>query len=195
MAILSTTAQIVHRTRIPASVSKEVAVAQLQDHDFFLQCDPHLKDYKSLPSPAAGSSSPASQHPNVPAAVAEVLRGGAGAGSRVVKVYEMTDDVPNPVWSSTVISVQEVVDHTTGVFTRVASPMAVKMETTWEVREVADDDGKGGLELVEDMFVSCSRMLITLVKNQVEANVRGIHDRIIAKMVEAATAGAGTTAE
>lgn len=51
------------------------------------------------------------------------------------------------------------------------------------------DDGEGSLELVEDVLISCSRLVMGIVKGQVENNWRGIHKQIIDKLVKDATAG------
>lgn len=120
----------------------------------------------------------------VPAAVA-----GAASGSpAVVKLYEVQDHVPNPVYSSNVTSREEMVDFADGLWVRVRSPMAVVMETTWTVREKSGGGEGEGLELVEEVYVSCNRMLMGIVKSSVEANWQKIHDKIVARMVGDAAA-------
>lgn len=123
----------------------------------------------------------------VPAAVA------AGGGA-AVKLYEVQDHVPNPVYSSNVTSREEMVDFADGLWVRVRSPMAVVMETTWTVREKSGGEKEGeGLELVEEVYVSCNRMLMGIVKSSVEANWQKIHDKIVARMVEDAGAAAAAS--
>lgn len=122
----------------------------------------------------------------VPAAV-------AAGGSPIVKLYEVQDHVPNPVYSSNVTSREEMVDFADGLWVRVRSPMAVVMETTWTVREKSGSDEKEGLELVEEVYVSCNRMLMGIVKSSVEANWQKIHDKIVVRMVEDAGAAAASS--
>lgn len=167
--------------------------------EFFLLCDPHHASHKTLPQPAETEKDPASvaaarKHFKLPADVDPVLSTGP---SPVVKVYEVVDHMPNPVWSSNVVSTEEFVDTGEGVWVRIRSPMGVVMETRWSVREGGKDEG--GLELVEDVLINCSRLVIGIVKGQVENNWRGIHKQIIDKLVkeaearDAAGAGAGET--
>ncbi|KAK6217709.1 hypothetical protein LQW54_003218 [Pestalotiopsis sp. IQ-011] len=189
MSFLNTTATLRNATPIPLPASKrQGAVARLHDHDFYLHCDPHLTGYKAV----APSDPPASfESYKVPAAAA----GAAGESPAVVKLYEVQDHVPNPVYSSNVTSREEMVDFADGLWVRVRSPMAVVMETTWTVREKSGSGGgdeKEGLELVEEVYVSCNRMLMGIVKSSVEANWQKIHHKIVARMVEDAGAAASS---
>ncbi|ETS87051.1 hypothetical protein PFICI_00879 [Pestalotiopsis fici W106-1] len=191
MSFLNTTANLRNTTPIPLPPSKrQGAVALLHDHDFYLHCDPHLTDYKAVEAPTNPAPTFASY--KVPAPVSAL----AGANP-TVKLYEVHDHVPNPVYSSNVKSNEEMVDFADGLWVRVRSPMGVMMETTWTVRERTDnktqEEGGGGenaaaddsgLELVEEVYVSCNRMLMGLVKSSVEANWQKIHDKIVSRMVE-----------
>ncbi|KAI1852306.1 hypothetical protein JX266_002484 [Neoarthrinium moseri] len=176
---LTGTHDLTNTTPIPGPVKKAAAVALLQDHDFFLHCDPHLTGYKALPPPTEPYESF-----KVPADI--VPLGAASGDGHKVKLYEVTDHVPNPVWDSNVLSTEEFVDFADGVWVRIRSPMGVVMETTWIVRE-----GEGQLELVEDVHISCNRMLMGIVKGSVEGNWRKIHEKIVARMVEDAKKGEG----
>ncbi|KAI0452747.1 hypothetical protein F5B21DRAFT_323069 [Xylaria acuta] len=208
MSFLSSTSTSVNASPIPSSVRKEDAVALLHDHEFFLLCDPHHSSHKTLPQPPETEKEPAS----VDAArkyfkLPETLEPVIGPAGPVVKVYEVVDDLPNPVWSSHVISREEFVDHDEGMWVRIRSPMGVVMETRWSVRETKkkkeeereeeereeeENDGNesgGELELVEDVLINCSRLVMGIVKGQVENNWRGIHKKIIDKLVTDAEAG------
>ncbi|KAI8954874.1 hypothetical protein F4801DRAFT_575260 [Xylaria longipes] len=187
--VLSSTSTSVNASPIPSSVRKEDAVALLHDHEFFLLCDPHHLSHKTLPQPPETEKEPASvdaarKHFKLPEALEPVVE----PAGPVVKVYEVVDDLPNPVWSSHVVSREEFVDHDEGTWVRIRSPMGVVMETQWSVREK-----NGVLELVEDVVINCSRLVMGIVKGQVENNWRGIHKQIIDKLV-ADAAGAGDKA-
>ncbi|KAI2636015.1 hypothetical protein GGS21DRAFT_514185 [Xylaria nigripes] len=177
MSFFSGTSKIVNRTPIPSVVSKNDAVALLHDHEFFLLCDPHRSSHKTLPQPleATTSVAAAQKHFALPPTLVPARTPGP-----VVKLYEVIDHVPNPVWSSKVVSREEFVDHDEGVWVRIRSPLGVVMDTLWSVR--AGDDGRG-LELVEDVVINCSRLVMGIVKGQVEGNWGAIHGKIIDKLV------------
>lgn len=129
--------------------------------------------------------------------------GEEGGPASVVRVYEVVDHMPNPVWSSHVVSREEFVDHDEGTWVRIRSPLGVVMETRWSIRERGSSKGgKGGkegegedggtLELVEDVVINCSRLVMGIVKGQVENNWKGIHDQIIDKLVKDAAERKGS---
>ncbi|KAI0102939.1 hypothetical protein GGR51DRAFT_276613 [Nemania sp. FL0031] len=193
MSFLSSTSIAVNSSPIPPSVRKEDAVALLHDHEFFLLCDPHHLSHKTLPQPAETEGDPASvdaarRHFKLPEGLEPLVstktHGGPGP---VVKLYEVVDNLPNPVWSSHVVSREEFVDHDEGTWVRIRSPMGVVMETRWSIREKAGET-KGALELVEDIVINCSRLVMGIVKGQVDNNWRGIHKQIIDKLVKDAEA-------
>lgn len=77
--------------------------------------------------------------------------------------YKVTDHVetlPKGIWGSTVESTYEFTNVELGLFARIKSPLNVVMDTTWEIRE-----NGGGLELVEDSSIKCSRLLVGIVKS------------------------------
>ncbi|KAI1433758.1 hypothetical protein GGR50DRAFT_471239 [Xylaria sp. CBS 124048] len=181
MSFLSGTSKLVNASPIPSVVKKEDAVALLQDHEFFLLCDPHYTSHKLLPQPPETEKDPTSvdaarKHFRLPVSLRPIV----APTQPVVRVYEVVDHLPNPVWSSNVVSREEFVHHDEGIWVRIHSPMGVVMETLWSVR--GTQDGKG-LELVEDVVISCSRLLMSLVKGQVENNWKGIHKKIIDRLV------------
>ncbi|ORY66224.1 uncharacterized protein BCR38DRAFT_429626 [Pseudomassariella vexata] len=174
MSFLISTANLTKTTGIPLPVSKATAIAILHDHDIFLNTDPHVVKYTSLAPAVATDVAKARAEYKIPAAVDPIV------GTPPVRVYEMLDHVPNPVWSSEVVSREELVNYGEGLWTRVKSPMGVVMETFWFARERKD----GGCELVQEVCVSCNRMLMGLVKSQVEENFQVIHDKLIEAMVK-----------
>ncbi|KAI1486964.1 hypothetical protein F5X96DRAFT_652437 [Biscogniauxia mediterranea] len=190
MSFLSGTTTLTHETPIPAPVRKPTAVARLHDHEFFLRCDPHYTSHTALPPPDE-------QQVLLPADL-ELVDGkeerGKEKGDRVkVRVYEVVDHVPNPVWSSDVVSREELADLKTGLWVRLKSVLGVVMETRWlvegeEKEGGAEGEGEQGLRLVQVVTVSCSRVLMPLVRAQVEGGWKGIHEKIVRGMVEDAEA-------
>ncbi|KAI0898634.1 hypothetical protein F4806DRAFT_459079 [Annulohypoxylon nitens] len=194
MSFFTGTTKLSNTSAIPAGedghkVTKKAAVALLQNHDFFLKAEPHFVSYRALPpnKPANndGDTAAVREAYSLPVDLEPL-------GHPKVKLYEVIDHVPNPVWSSSVVSTEEFVDLKDGLWVRIHSPLAVVMETKWTVREReagAEGEGDGGLELVEDVEISCSKLLLSIVKGQVENNWRGIHDNIIKKLLEDAKNG------
>lgn len=155
--VLNTTAKLTHATAIalPAGdKTRAAAVKVLQDHDFYLQCDPHLTKYE----PSSDEAGKTWESYEVPEDVA------AKAIAKQVRVYKVTDFVPNPFWDSNVVSAEEVVDMSDGIWVRLRSPLSVVMQTRWLIRNGAD----GQLELYEEVDISCNRMLISIAKNSGE---------------------------
>ncbi|KAI2615626.1 hypothetical protein GGR54DRAFT_259842 [Hypoxylon sp. NC1633] len=189
MSFFTGTTKLVNASPIPSTVSKEAAVALLHDHAFFLQCDPHYVSHRALPQtlPANTENDAETVADRVAAARREYQLPATlePLGEPAVKLYEVVDHLPNPVWSSSVVSKEEFVDVADGLWVRIRSPLAVVMETRWFVRERKGGDGEGlGLELVEDLDISCSKLLLGIVKAQVVGNWEGIHKKLIGKMVE-----------
>ncbi|KAI1082977.1 hypothetical protein F5B20DRAFT_578052 [Whalleya microplaca] len=158
------------------SAAVATAIAVLHDHDFFLHCDPHYTSHKVLPpTDDGGNAEQAKTTYKLPTGIEPL-------GSPAVQLYEVVDHVPNPVWSSNVVSREEFADFAEGLWVRIHSPLGVVMETTWKIRERTG--GGEGLELVEDVEISCSKLLLGIVKGQVEGNWKGIHQKLIARIVE-----------
>lgn len=170
--MFNTTANVKHVTPIPPGIPAPKGIALLQGHEFFIKCDPHMVSYEA---------SPLADTDPVPAVPAD--RGVETVAPRPVKCYVVTDRVhalPAGLWDSDVVSRYEFVDIEKGVFVRIRSPLGVVMESVWEVREAGD--GSGGLELVEDIVISCSRLLIGTVKSTCDSGWQGIHEKMIAEL-------------
>ncbi|KAH6660372.1 hypothetical protein BKA67DRAFT_547809 [Truncatella angustata] len=175
MSFLNTSATLTQATPIPLPPSrKAAAVARLHDHDFFLNTDPHITGYSPV---AAADPEPTYESYKIPSSVSEK------ATEKKVRIYDVQDHVPNPVYSSNITSREELVNCTEGLWVRIRSPMAVVMETTWFVREKGEE-----MELVEQCWVSCNRMLMGIVKSSIENNWRKIHEEIVNRIVEDAKA-------
>ncbi|XXG94077.1 hypothetical protein Hte_000328 [Hypoxylon texense] len=207
MSFFTGKTKLVNSTPIPSSISsstgdaaaatagkitKEAAIALLHDHDFFLKTDPHHVSHRTL-APVAGEDEKESSGMDAATArqIHQLPRDVEPVSRPPVRVYEVVDHVPNPVWSSSVVSKEELVNVKDGLFVRIRSPLSVVMETRWIVRERKggksggeEEEDDGELELVEDCEIVCSKLLVGIVKGQVDNNWEGIHARIVARMVE-----------
>jgi hypothetical protein len=167
--MLRTWAELKHVTPIPTGVPLSKGVQMLHDHEFFLHCDPHMVNFEKLLQPKEPSAPPPEDrdvHPTSPPAV-----------------YSVTDRVhtlPAGLWDSDVVSTYEFFNLENGIFVRLQSPLSVVMETVWCVRESED----GTLELVEDVIIKCSRLLIGVVKGTCESGWNEIHKKMVEKIKE-----------
>lgn len=172
--MFTTTAKVKHVTPIPLGISASKGINLLQGHEFFIKCDPHMITYEASPLKDEDAA------PSIPAD-----RGVQTAPGRPPKCYVVTDRVhalPAGLWDSDVVSRYEFVDIEKGVFVRIRSPLGIVMESVWEVRESGSGAGDGGLELVEDILITCSRLLIGTVKSTCDAGWQGIHEKMIAHL-------------
>ncbi|KAK8140058.1 hypothetical protein PG984_000124 [Apiospora sp. TS-2023a] len=185
MSFLQGGFNLCNKTALPPGVTKSAAIAALQDHDKFLHADPHLTTYKRLDVEEPANPAVLADYDayKVPKAITPV------SGAREVKVYEVHDHVPNPVWSSDVTSVEEFVDCAEGVWVRVRSPLGIVLETTWFICEKKDGN-RSTLELVQTLVCTCNRLLAALCKSQVDKGWHAVHDKLIQGMVEDRTAAA-----
>ncbi len=180
-------------SRVPGGVSRAAAVALLQNHDFFLRCDPHYASHAiAPPHPAAGTPAKAREHYRLPAGIEPL-------GAPAVKCYEVVDVVDNPFFSSNVRSEVEIADFDAGIFVRIRSKGGVVFDTVWSIRQrkggeekkKEEDEGKkedgeedGDLELVQDATISAAAPILAVVRGQVEKNKGGLHKKIITRLVE-----------
>ncbi|KAI8957784.1 hypothetical protein F5Y11DRAFT_338273 [Daldinia sp. FL1419] len=198
MSFFTGTTKLVNTSPIPSSgpnrITKAAAVELLHDHAFFLKIEPHYVSHRPLPPTESSADAAAAK------AAYQLPRDLEPLGDPAVKLYEVVDHVPNPVWSSSVVSNEEFVDFKDGLWVRIRSPLAVVMETRWTIRErkgEGEGEGEGGekagLELVEDVTISCSKLLLSIVKGQVDNNWREIHRKIAERLVDDAKKAEGST--
>ncbi|KAL2165920.1 hypothetical protein VTG60DRAFT_3611 [Thermothelomyces hinnuleus] len=181
----------------------------LSDHEFFLSCDPHLDKYqlippsdhvslappRAIPDHVRSRLRPRSQHPPSEgfdtAAGKDEIGGTKEEGKEdeeeaVPVCYRVTDivhGVPAGMWGTRVVSTYEFIDTQEGLFVRIRSPLSIVMHTVWEVREAAAQAGEAaGLELVEDVTIQCSRLLVGIVKGHCENGWGKIHAKMIARL-------------
>ncbi len=79
------------------------------------------------------------------------------------------------------VSTYEFTDTEDGVFVRIRSPLSVVLDTIWTIK--GED---GDLEMVEDANISCSRLLVGVVKSQCENGWAKIHAKMIGRLKDEA---------
>ncbi|KAK4116507.1 hypothetical protein N656DRAFT_774782 [Canariomyces notabilis] len=190
-SFLSSTANITHSSRLPKGTTRAQALSMLSDYEFFLSCDPHLDKFERIADPAGSLDSA----PSVPDSVKSQLRRSSSSSPDPVPTptcYRVTDIVhaiPAGIWDTNVVSTYEFTDIKDGLFVRIRSPLSIVMDTFWQIREVEGEDGL--LELVEDVNIQCSRLLIGLVKSQCENGWAKIHAKMISRLEEEGKTGSG----
>lgn len=97
------------------------------------------------------------------------------------RVTDIVHAIPGGVWDTNVVSTFEFTLIRDGLFVRIRSPLSIVMDTIWSIREV-DEGGEKGLELVQDVTIQCSRLLIGFVKGQCENGWEGIHAKMIGRL-------------
>ncbi|KAF4981071.1 hypothetical protein FZEAL_3047 [Fusarium zealandicum] len=162
-----TTAQIRHTSAIPSGIPAPRGIEMLHDHDFFLHCDPHMIKYEGLPTP----SDPA---PTVP----ETLGINPVAPAKCYSVTDRMHTLPAGLWDSDVVSTVEFFDLDNGLFVRMRGPMGMLMETVWHIQQAED----GSCEMVEDIVISCSRLMIGVVKSSCETGWKGVHSKMLERL-------------
>lgn len=170
-AWFNTTSTIKHVTAIPEGIEASKAIALLQANEFYMKCDPHMVNYEPIDTPKEKPIISASR--------------GVKATSEP-KCYKVTDRVatlPAGIWDSDINSTYEFLNVERGVFVRVRSPLGVVMETLWTVEETKT----GSLELVEELIMSCSRLLAGTIAKTSEASWEQIHQSMINKLKEGGT--------
>lgn len=151
----------------------------LQDHEFFLHCDPHMTKFE-LVDPA---------EPKPAHLEEEKIRalGPADGSTTAYRVNDLVHTLPAGLWDSNVVSTYEFTNIRNGVFVRIRSPLSVVMDTVWEIRSGGGGgeggDG-GGWELVEDVFIACSRLLVGTVRAQCEGGWKQIHAKMMDRLRE-----------
>ncbi|KAL1853198.1 hypothetical protein Daus18300_011846 [Diaporthe australafricana] len=163
MSFLSASAKVVHASKLPEGVTQKQGIAMLQDHEFFLQCNPHMQKFENL-----GEVS----EPALPDTVK------AQGTSTLYKVTDIVETMPKGIWGSSVESSYEFTNMELGLFARIKSPLNVVMDTFWTIEPSKD----GGLELVEACEIKCSRLLIGIVKSLNEGGWSKIHAKMLDRL-------------
>ncbi|KAF2096785.1 hypothetical protein NA57DRAFT_78378 [Rhizodiscina lignyota] len=162
VSILNSTANLVHRTPLPTSITREQAIALLRDHDFLIHLDPELSHYTVAEAPA--DANPAT------------------------KYYQVTDimhTLPKGLWDSTVSFNSEMTDVENGCDWIIRAPLGIYQRSKWLIEDALETDGEGEhkLCLVEDTSITCTRLLVGVVKGKCEANWKGTHERFVDRLM------------
>ncbi|KAG5663902.1 hypothetical protein KAF25_006487 [Fusarium avenaceum] len=163
-----TTAQIQHKSPIPSGTTASKAIEMLHDHVFFLQCNPYMVKHEALPVPEPAPSCP------------DTLKDKPITSPDCYTVTDRIHALPAGIWDSDVISTYEFLDVERGVFVRTRGPMGLVLETVWQIEEAAD----GSLEIAENVEISCSRLMIGIIKSSCESGWKGVHGKMLDRLSE-----------
>jgi hypothetical protein len=161
ITVLNTTAKLHHRTPLPPGTTLERALTIFRNHDTLIHLDPELAHYEtSTPPPDANPAT---------------------------KFYKITDNMhtlPRGLWDTTVSFDAEITDLDNGVDWVIRAPMGLLQTSTWTVVPALETDGteENTLVLIEDVLISCSRLLVGTVKGKCEQNWPGVHARFVAHL-------------
>ena len=92
---------------------------------------------------------------------------------------DLVHTLPAGLWDSNVVSTYEITNIANGLFVRILSPMSVAMDTIWTIKAGEEE---GSLELVEDVSINCSRLLVGTVKGLCESGWAKIHAKMIERL-------------
>jgi hypothetical protein len=92
--------------------------------------------------------------------------------------------LPRGLWDTTVSFNAEITDTDNGVEWVIKAPMGLVQTSNWAVVPATDADGaeENTLVLVEDVVISCSRLLVGTVKGKCEENWKGVHARFVEQL-------------
>ena len=153
--VFNTTAKLKHSTLLPPTATFEAAVAVLHNHDAILRLDPEFVSYEAKPTPAS-SKNPAT------------------------KYYSVTDHMnalPAGLWDTTVKFEAEITDIPKGVEWIIHAPLGIYQVTFWTIEP--DPESEGRLYFVEDVSITCSRLLVGTVRGKCTENQPGVHKKFV----------------
>jgi hypothetical protein len=95
--------------------------------------------------------------------------------------------LPRGLWDTTVSFNAEITDTDNGVEWVIKAPMGLVQTSNWAVVPALETDGteENTLVLVEDVVISCSRLLVGTVKGKCEENWKGVHARFVEQLAVA----------
>ncbi|KAF4453876.1 hypothetical protein F53441_3562 [Fusarium austroafricanum] len=166
--MLQANTKIQHTSPIPSGTAASKAIEMLHDHAFFLKCNPYMTKFEALPIPEPA--------PLVP----DTLEAKPIAPPDCYSVTDTIHTLPAGLWDSNVVSTYDFFDLEKGVFVRTRGPMGMVLETIWKINEVAD----GSLEIVETVDISCSKLIIGMIKSSCESGWKGVHGKMLERLKE-----------
>ncbi|KAH7269782.1 uncharacterized protein BKA55DRAFT_532414 [Fusarium redolens] len=166
--MFQTTAQIQHTSPISSVAAAPKAIQMLHDHVFFLHCNPYMSKFEAIHTP--------DPTPSVP----DTLEVKPIAAPDCYSVTDRIHTLPAGLWDSDVVSSYEFFDLERGVFVRTRGPMGLVLETLWRIQEAED----GSLAIVEKVSITCSRLMMGMIKSSCEAGWRGVHGKMLERIEE-----------
>ncbi|KAF8863866.1 hypothetical protein BDZ45DRAFT_797760 [Acephala macrosclerotiorum] len=162
------THEIISETPLPASTTREAAIALLHDHTAFQNLQPLVIDNKVIETPSATSylvtESTALYSPSTP-----------------VEYRQVTISIPMGPFSSTVVSRSAAIDTEDGVIVFFEAPMGLYGKNQYRV--VKKDGEGGGLVLREEAKLTGYSILMGFVLGQ-EGKSHGEHRGNVARELE-----------
>ena len=149
-----------------------------RDHDFLIRLDPELAHYEECP-PSVGEAVP---------------------GTQYYKVTDHMHTLPKGLWDTTVSFHAEITTTENGVDWVIRAPMGLLQRSVWSVvpdeesgssaeEKEGETDGEtegktksgeaSGLCLIEEIDITCSRLLMGTVRAKCEGNWKGVHGRFV----------------
>lgn len=153
--VFNTTAKLKHSTLLPPTATFEAAVAVLHNHDSLFRLDPEFVSYETKPTPTSSKNLTA-------------------------KYYTVTDHMnalPHGLWDSTVNFEAEITDIPKGVEWVIHAPLGVCQVTFWTIEPAPEHEGR--FYFVEDVSITCSRLLVGIVKGKCIENQPGVHQKFV----------------
>lgn len=166
-AWFTTSNTVLHVSPVPHGITAAQVVDMLQSHEFYMKCNPHMAKYEPVETPK-------DPFPAIP-------EGRQVTATSEPDCYKVTDKVhtlPAGLWDSNVESRYEFINVERGVFVRIRSPLNCVMETVWTARDKDD----GSVELIEEVLITCSRVLVGTITSMCESSWEGIHKTMIDKL-------------
>jgi hypothetical protein len=161
---------VTHVTPVPANIPAVKAIELLQGHEFFIKSNPHMITYEEIDPPAT----------NPFPAIPEERGVTAVAAPRCFKVTDRVQALPAGLWDSDAVSTYEFINIERGFFMRIRSPLSIVMESVWQINDKDD----GAYEMVEEIVIKCSRLLIGVIKSTCDSGWEGIHAKMMAHLSE-----------
>ncbi|KAH7317259.1 hypothetical protein BKA65DRAFT_466228 [Rhexocercosporidium sp. MPI-PUGE-AT-0058] len=166
--MLNSTTKFTRTASLPSSCTRSTAMALLQNYEFMINCDSNLSSYKPVTNPA--------NPPTIPSH----LKSKTTSSTKTYAIYDKVENIPGGIWKSDVECIVEYTDLETGLFMKGKSPLSIVIETEWNVKENAG--GNGGLELVYESLVSCSKLIIGIIKGTLEKNLVEMMEKVVAEL-------------
>jgi len=104
----------------------------------------------------------------------------ASSKNPATKYYTVTDHMnalPAGLWDTTVKFESEITDIPTGVEWIIHAPLGIYQVTFWTIEPAPESEGR--FYFVEDVTITCSRLLVGTVKGKCIENQPGIHQKFI----------------